>query len=981
MALQGVALADTVSNSVDNSVDTNVETMTLAPGGASGTTSLTVTAANGDNVQGCNLKGKDTSLKLDVTSSDTSVATVSPASVTFTACGTGPVLTVTPKAVGTARVSFSEAANDTGGTFDLAPATFDVVVKSANTVPTLTMSGVTAGAAYEFGQVPAAQCSVTDQEDGNSTFAASLSAVTGPRAAEGLGSQTATCSYTDKGDSSGQNRLSATPVTRTYSVVDTTKPLVTATAPAPTEATGPLTPVAFSASANDAVDGSRPVTCSTAGGKAYASGDGFPVGTTTLTCSATDKAGNVGSADSFEVVVRDTTAPTVSTPANLVVPNDSGSGATVSYDDATATDLVDGDVAAACTPTSGTRFGMGTTTVRCSATDAAGNTGTGSFTVEVQDRTSPIVTVPGDVTVEATGPDGARVDYPTVSAADDVDGPIDVTCDRPSGGFPLGSTTVTCSASDSAGNHGENSFTVTVHDTTAPVVSVPDDITEEATSADGAHATFHATARDLVDGDVPTTCDAESGSAFALGTTAVTCQATDEAGNTGSASFTVTVRDTTPPAVTVPRDRTAEATGPDGAVVAYDAATARDVVDGDLNPVCTPASDTQFGLGSTEVTCTATDAAGNKGHASFTVTVQDTTAPTVQVPANLQVGNDVGARGASAVTYAPALATDLVDGVVETSCTPASGSAFPMGITTVTCTATDTAGNTGTAEFTVEVQDRSAPVVKVPSAVTVEATGPEGATYGWAVDAVSADDDVDGPLPVTCDRNPGDAFPLGTTTVTCSATDKAGNKADNTFNVTVADTTAPAISVPADIAVAATSANGAVATYAGATADDLVDGAVAATCTPASGTVFPLGTSKVTCAATDKAGNTNTKGFTVSVTAPWSGVLQPVNSDGSSVFKAGSTVPVKFQLTGASAGIKDLTARLYYMRTGAGGTGTYQEAVSTSNATTGNLFRYDATANQYIFNLGTKTLSSGAYRLRVDFGDGVERTVNITLKP
>jgi hypothetical protein len=68
------------------------------------------------------------------------------------------------------------------------------------------------------------------------------------------------------------------------------------------------------------------------------------------------------------------------------------------------------------------------------------------------------------------------------------------------------------------------------------------------------------------------------------------------------------------------------------------------------------------------------------------------------------------------------------------------------------------------------------------------------------------------------------------------------------------------------------------------------------------------------------------------------------------------------------------------MRVGSAGTGTYAEAVSTSAATTGNLFRYDPTSGQYIFNLGTKTLSAGTYSLRIDLQDGVIRTVNITLR-
>ena len=97
-------------------------------------------------------------------------------------------------------------------------------------------------------------------------------------------------------------------------------------------------------------------------------------------------------------------------------------------------------------------------------------------------------------------------------------------------------------------------------------------------------------------------------------------------------------------------------------------------------------------------------------------------------------------------------------------------------------------------------------------------------------------------------------------------------------------------------------------------------------------------------------------------------------------FKLGSTVPVKFQLAGASAGVRDLVAHLYLLRVGPGATGDTFEATSTSNATTGNLFRYDATSGQYIFNLGTKTLSPGMYQLRVDLGDGVPHTVSISLR-
>ncbi len=116
-------------------------------------------------------------------------------------------------------------------------------------------------------------------------------------------------------------------------------------------------------------------------------------------------------------------------------------------------------------------------------------------------------------------------------------------------------------------------------------------------------------------------------------------------------------------------------------------------------------------------------------------------------------------------------------------------------------------------------------------------------------------------------------------------------------------------------------------------------------------------------------------------TYTWSGYLQPINTDGSSIFKLGRTVPVKFQLTGTSAEITNAVARLTIAQVSNNVIGTYMEASSTSAADSGNQFRYDPTSGQYIFNLGTSGLSTGTYELNVDLGDGVQnRTVLISLK-
>jgi hypothetical protein len=115
--------------------------------------------------------------------------------------------------------------------------------------------------------------------------------------------------------------------------------------------------------------------------------------------------------------------------------------------------------------------------------------------------------------------------------------------------------------------------------------------------------------------------------------------------------------------------------------------------------------------------------------------------------------------------------------------------------------------------------------------------------------------------------------------------------------------------------------------------------------------------------------------------------LQPINgggtpeySDDTSVFKLGATVPVKFTLTDASAGISGAEAKLYAAKVTNEVVGTEVEAISTATASSGNLFRYDATSNQYVFNWSTKGLTAGTYQLRIDLADGVSRTVRVSLR-
>ncbi|MGH2378739.1 MAG: LpqB family beta-propeller domain-containing protein [Candidatus Limnocylindria bacterium] len=159
------------------------------------------------------------------------------------------------------------------------------------------------------------------------------------------------------------------------------------------------------------------------------------------------------------------------------------------------------------------------------------------------DTTPPAIDAPADVTVEATSGQGAAVGYDPATASDDVDPAPLVSCLPASGSlFPLGATTVLCTATDAAGNSATASFVVTVLDTTAPTLGLPEDLVVDATSPSGATVTYEATASDVVSGTVPVLCDPASGSTFVIGTTTVACSAADAAGNASSGTFTVTVR-------------------------------------------------------------------------------------------------------------------------------------------------------------------------------------------------------------------------------------------------------------------------------------------------------------------------------------------------------------------------------------------------------------------------------------------------------
>ncbi|MBI3654219.1 MAG: HYR domain-containing protein [Acidobacteria bacterium] len=326
-----------------------------------------------------------------------------------------------------------------------------------------------------------------------------------------------------------------------------------------------------------------------------------------------------------------------------------------------------------------------------------------------------------------------------------------------------------------------------------PTISCPANImVSNTTDQCAAVVTFTVNGNDPCGGTVNIIASPPSGSSFPVGTTTVTATATSSTtGQSNSCMFTVTVSDTQAPTLTCPANVTTTESSPgSGAVVNYSAPTVNDNCPCNggatkpfgqspqttiaCTPVCSPASGSTFTAGTTTVTCTATDAAGNQGSCTFTVMVN--AACSLTCPANITKVNDANQCGA-VTTYA---APTTMGSCGTVTCSPASGAFFSKGTTTVTCT---TAAGPSCA-FTVTVNDTQPPVITCPPNKTAVTANPAATTAVVNYAAPTVSDNCSG-VGVVCTPASGTTFPLGTTTVTCTATDTSGNTATCSFTVTV----------------------------------------------------------------------------------------------------------------------------------------------------------------------------------------------------
>jgi hypothetical protein len=444
------------------------------------------------------------------------------------------------------------------------------------------------------------------------------------------------------------------------------------------------------------------------------------------------------------------------------------------------------------------------------------------------------------------------------------------------------------------------------------------------------------------------------------GSTSVTL--TQTANNTGgtfnvsTATFTVNVAspaDTVAPVIDAHADVTAEATSNSGATVTYTAPNAVDNVDGTFAATCSPASGTTFALGNTTVTCNAQDAAGNNATpTTFVVHVVDTTAPVIAAHADV-TAEATGPTGAI-VNYTSPATSDAVDGAGVATCSLASGTLFALGDTTVNCDAQDAAGNNAIQKsFVVHVVDTTAPVITLNGNATINVTYGTGYVDqgASATDAVDVTDTV-----VVTGDTVSATTPVGTYNINYNSVDSAGNIATQvvrTINVTPAT-----ITVTADNKSKLEGASDPAFTFQYSGFVNSEDSSVVTTSASCSvtGAHSAAGDYPIVCSGAAAANYTfayvNGTLHVFSLSSVFKGLFNPLKVTIKD-FQKNSTIPVKFALS-PIGGPNFFGGQATLEIQDDANPGVWLSATSSGGSNTANIFRYDAIAGQYVYNLSTK---------------------------
>lgn len=598
-------------------------------------------------------------------------------------------------------------------------------------------------------------------------------------------------------------------IVQTVTIVDTQAPVVTIDGGDTLQGECGVELQLPTASAADSCDGALSASISNNGGlNALAPA----VGVYSVVYSATDASENEGTA-TLTVTITDTVEPVITIAGGNTLQGECGVELTLP--EATVADDCDSAATLEITGLGGldTKDPIaGVYTVTYEAMDASSNVATAELTVTVEDTLAPVITIVGGNTLTAEC--GVLMETPAATAVDDCDGALDAGI-LDQGGLDvinplIGEYQVTYAARDAAGNQGEAILTVTVEDTTAPVVTITGGDTMLAECATPI-VLPDATADDACEGVLAAEVFSQGELDIAnpvVGVYEVVYQATDGQGNVGSATLTVTVEDNAGPAVTIDGGNTLQVECK--AAVTLPGATALDACEGvaytaamtDLDGL-----DVDSALPGTYnvVYESEADGQGNVGTATLVVTVADTVAPvvTIEGPEAITVECNV------AVTLPNAAADDDCDGVLVATATDLGGLnlANPvLGEFVVTYTAVDAANNTGSDTLTVTVGDTTKPVITLlgDNPAIVEC----GSTYNFP--GYSAADTCDGNLTASVLRvGTVDTNVTGVYNITYNVVDSSGNAADEEVHVVnVVDTTNPLLAISPSLGLTIVNVNG-----------------------------------------------------------------------------------------------------------------------------------------------------------------------------
>ncbi|MBK7337305.1 MAG: HYR domain-containing protein [Saprospirales bacterium] len=465
--------------------------------------------------------------------------------------------------------------------------------------------------------------------------------------------------------------------------------------------------------------------------------------------------------------------------------------------------------------------------------DAAGNYGTCEVEIHTYDFNPPVITCPGNLflandpglcsaLVDDIAPQYTFDNCPT-TVTYTITGALVASGDDDASGhvFPVGSSTVTYTITDEVGNSASCSFLVVVADEENPVVvACPDDITVENDLGEcAAEVDYTVTFTDNCDDDLTLVLvkGLESGDAFPVGTTEVLWTATDDAGNSNFCQFYVTVLDTEDPVIECPEDVvvavnpdgiatvisgdvTIHSQGPCGVTLSYDAPEGTDNCPA---PLTLNTSGLGFGPNFYQYGGIYTegyevvDQAGNTDACTFTITVEDATNPVITCQDDITVQNDPAVCGAEVVYTFPFGSDNCPGFTFELLQGPNSGEFFLLGTTTVEYSITDAAGNVTTCEFEVTVIDTEAPVIDLCPAdreVLTSGNGTDDCTGDVPnlVDEVLAHDNCTAFEDLIITQNPLAGTDFGAAhgdvqIVVITVTDEAGNSSTCEVTLTLID--------------------------------------------------------------------------------------------------------------------------------------------------------------------------------------------------